>query len=51
MLLGVKVFFVKGGRFPHTHIGGNPEMRKRGIKCVQHDEFYNPAKNNSKKSI
>lgn len=40
LLLGVKVFFVKGGRFPHTHIDGNPEMRKRGIKCVRHDEYY-----------
>ena len=40
LLLGVKVFFVKGGRFPNTHIGSNPEMKKRGIKCVQHDEYY-----------
>jgi len=41
LLLGVKVFFVKGGKFPNTHIGSNPEMKKRGIKCVQHDEYYN----------
>ena len=41
LLLGVRVFFVKGGKFPNTHIGSNPEMKKRGIKCVQKDEYYN----------
>ncbi len=40
-LLGVKVFFVKGGRFPNTHIHNNPEMRKRGISCARDDEFFN----------
>lgn len=35
ILLGVKVFFVKGGRFPNTHVSGSKEMRKRGIGCVQ----------------
>ncbi len=40
VLLGVKVFFVKGGRFPNSHIHGNPEMRKRGIKCVREDEYF-----------
>lgn len=35
VLLGVKVFFVKGGRFPNSHVSGNKEMRKRGIGCVQ----------------
>ena len=39
-LLGVKVFFVKGGRFPNTHIHGNPEMKKRGIHCARDDEFF-----------
>ena len=32
LLLGVKIFFVKGGRFPNTHSHDNPEMRKRGIR-------------------
>ena len=41
LLLGVKVCFVKGGRFPNTHIHDNPEMRKRGIKCARDKEFYN----------
>lgn len=35
LLLGVKVFFVKGGRFPNGHVSGNKAMRERGIGCVQ----------------
>ncbi len=41
LLLGVKIFFVKGGRFPNTHIHDNPEMRKRGITCAKDKEFFN----------
>ena len=41
LLLGVKIFFVRGGRFPNTHIHDNPEMRKRGITCAKDKEFYN----------
>ena len=35
LLLGVKVFFVKGGRFPNVHVSGNKALRKKGIGCVQ----------------
>ena len=35
VLLGIKVFFVKGGKFPNGHVGGNKAMRDRGIGCVQ----------------
>ena len=31
VLLGVKVFFVKGGKFPNGHVSGNKAMRDRGI--------------------
>lgn len=41
LLLGVKVWFVKGGKFPNTHIHGNKAMRDRGITCARDDEFYN----------
>ena len=34
-LLAIKVIVKKNGRFPNTHVGGNREMRRRGIKCVQ----------------
>lgn len=35
LLMGYKVFFTKEGKFPPTHVDSNPEMRKRGIKCVR----------------
>lgn len=35
LFLGIKIFFVKDGKFPHFHISGNPEMEKRGIGCVE----------------
>ncbi len=35
VLLGVRVFFVKGGRFPNGHVSGNRALRDRGIGCVQ----------------
>jgi len=34
LLLGVRVFFVKGGKFPNTHIHGNKAMQERGITCL-----------------
>ncbi len=37
VLLGVKVLFVKGGRFPSGHAGSQPELRRRGIGCA-HEE-------------
>lgn len=35
VLLGVKVFFVKGGRFPSSHVHGNAALRDRGISCAR----------------
>ncbi|MCM1051941.1 MAG: hypothetical protein NC349_08260 [Paenibacillus sp.] len=36
LLLGVKVFFVKGGRFPSGHAHDSAELKRRGIGC-HHD--------------
>ena len=38
-LLGVKMIVKKNGQFPHTHVGGNPALQKKGIKCVQYQDF------------
>lgn len=35
ILLGVKIFFVKGGKFPSGHVSGNKELGKKGIGCAQ----------------
>lgn len=33
-LLGIRVFFVKGGKFPSPHISDNKYLRKKGISCA-----------------
>lgn len=37
LFLGIKVFFVKGGKFPNTHIHNNSAMQKNDITCVYKD--------------
>ncbi|NDP21644.1 MAG: hypothetical protein GZ091_11280 [Paludibacter sp.] len=34
MLLGLRIFFVKDGKFPNFHIGGNKTLRDKGINCA-----------------
>ena len=34
-LLSIKIILKKNGKFPNIHVGGNREMQKRGIGCVQ----------------
>lgn len=33
VLLGVRVLFIKGGRFPSSHAHDNPALRSRGVGC------------------
>ena len=35
VLLAIKIIFVKGGKFPNTHIASNKAMRKKGIGCAK----------------
>ncbi len=35
LLLGMKIFFTKGGKFPNGHVSGNKALRDRGIGCAQ----------------
>ena len=35
LLLGIKVFFFKNGKFPSTHIGDNEALLQKGIHCAQ----------------
>ncbi len=37
------ILFRKGGKFPESDIGRNPELRKRGIRCVGEDEASLPG--------
>lgn len=34
LLLGLRIFFVKDGKFPNFHIGGNKALRDKGINCA-----------------
>lgn len=34
LLLGIKVFFVRGGKFPNIHIGANKKLSDKGITCA-----------------
>lgn len=48
LLLGVRVFFVKGGEFPKTEVEDQPALRAKGIVCgnkmtaeaVRHKDLY-----------
>ena len=33
LLMGVRVFFTKDGKFPSLHIGDSIAMQERGIHC------------------
>ncbi|MDE5688234.1 MAG: hypothetical protein K2I18_06375 [Paramuribaculum sp.] len=35
VLLGVKVLFVRGGKFPSGHASDIPALRSKGIGCVR----------------
>lgn len=37
VLLGVKVLFVKGGKFPSGHAHDIPALRRKGITCAHSD--------------
>lgn len=38
VLLGVKVLFVKGGKFPSGHAHDIPALRDKGIGCAHSDD-------------
>lgn len=44
LLLGIRVLFVKGGRFPSGHIHDNAGLRTRGIDCEGHASHTNREK-------
>ncbi|MDL2223317.1 hypothetical protein LJB98_04370 [Bacteroidales bacterium OttesenSCG-928-M11] len=46
LLLGIRIFFTKGGRFPDTHVGHNKAMKERGIKCAQTQDYQERKKKN-----
>lgn len=35
LLLGIRIFFIKGGKFPYFHVDGNKKLNRKGIFCAQ----------------
>lgn len=42
--LAWKIIFKKDGKFPNTHIGGNEQMKARGISCATSYDKMEQAK-------
>lgn len=34
ILMGYRIFFIKGGEFPNIHIGGNQALKSKGVHCA-----------------
>ena len=34
LILGFRIFFIKGGEFPNIHIGGNKALKDKGVHCA-----------------
>lgn len=34
LILGFRIFFIKGGEFPNIHIGGNKALKNKGVHCA-----------------
>lgn len=35
VLLGIRMLLLKNGKFPNTHVSGNPKMKECGVGCAQ----------------
>jgi len=44
LALSIRIVLVKDGKFPETHISRNPEMKKKGILCVNTTDRMEQAK-------
>ncbi|HZH70898.1 MAG TPA: hypothetical protein VFD91_00290 [Mariniphaga sp.] len=44
--MAVQIIFKKGGKFPNTHVGGNPYLQKQGISCAKTQDRFEQAQIN-----
>lgn len=42
--LAVQILFKKGGKFPNTHVGGNPYLQQQGISCAKTQDRIEQAR-------
>ncbi len=43
--LGLKMLLLKNGKFPNTHVSGNPKMKQCGVGCAQSQDRNSRATN------
>jgi len=46
ILLGIRIFFIKDGKFPSSHVGDSPELKRRGITCAKSQDMEERMKGN-----
>lgn len=46
LLLGVRVFFVRGGTFPSSHVEDQPLLKARGMSCHRAQHFEESKRKN-----
>lgn len=46
LLLSVKIWLVKGGRFPNPHIGASKPLKEKGIACALSTDAADRSKKN-----
>jgi hypothetical protein len=44
---GIAVGILIKGKFPDTHVGHNPDMKKLGITCAKNDAAYCQGRSDS----
>jgi hypothetical protein len=44
VLLGIKVLFIKGSKFPSGHVHQNEALRNKGISCASEEANSLPRK-------
>ena len=32
--MAIRILLKKGGKFPNTHVGGNPKLKSEGVHCA-----------------
>lgn len=32
--MAIQILLKKGGKFPNTHVGGNPRLKREGVHCA-----------------
>jgi hypothetical protein len=42
--LAIQILFKKNGKFPNTHVGGNPALQKQGISCAKTQDRIEQAR-------